>query len=94
MAKLWLINEDKMVKTNSKNDEFNDEYEDNIEQAFNVLMKCDMPFIILIKDMNTGKVCSTGNVGSYENGTPMMINLLLQLAANLSDISKQPNGKN
>ena len=78
-----------MVDTNPEKVKFNDEFDNNIEQAMRLLLKCDMPFIILIKDMDTGKVCSTGNIGNYENGTPMMINLLLQLAENLAQMDKK-----
>lgn len=78
-----------MVDTKPKNDEFNDKVEDKIKLAFESLMECEMPFVIIIKDMNTGKVCSTGNVGNYENGTPMMVNLLLQMAQKLAEMDRK-----
>lgn len=74
-----------MVDPNPKNDEF----DDKVKQAFELLMECDMPFIIIIKDMDTGKVCSTGNIGNYENGKPMMVNLLLQMAQNLAQMDNK-----
>jgi len=81
----------KMVNTSPKNDQFNDKVEDKIEQAFDLLMECEMPFIIIIKDMDTGKVCSTGNLGNYNKGTAMMVNLLLQMAQNLAELDRKKN---